>query len=157
LPVFPVVDGFFAGLCDSCGHPEWKDDARFAQLADRRRHMRAFADLVAAAVATMTTADALARFRAADVAVGEVYEPGAVEDHPQVRWNGTVVRRHDPLLGAVRVPRHAPRFWRTPAEPPGDVPALGQHTAAVLAELGLDGERVDGLFAAGVVAGPRPG
>ena len=152
ISVFPIVPGFFAGLCDALGHPEWQTDERFAELFARRRNMHAFVALVRDALRGFSSADALERLHAHDVAASAVYAQGEVADHPQVRWNGSLVERDDERIGRVRVPRHAPRFEATPVPPPGDAPLLGQHSAEVLAErLGLDADEIAKLIADDVV------
>jgi crotonobetainyl-CoA:carnitine CoA-transferase CaiB-like acyl-CoA transferase len=54
-------------------------------------------------------------------------------------------------LGRVRAPRAAARFNQQAADPSRLAPHLGEHTRAILAELGRTGDEVEALFAAGVV------
>jgi crotonobetainyl-CoA:carnitine CoA-transferase CaiB-like acyl-CoA transferase len=154
LALYPIIPGSFVGLCRACGHEEWTRDDRFMDLWDRRRNMAAFVELVAGALAAMTTADALERLQRNDVAVAEVVPMAEVHRHPQVLHNRALVERVDPLVGPVRVPRHASRFGRTPAEPPGDVPGHGQHTVEVLSGLGLAEGEIAELQRRGVAGGP---
>jgi crotonobetainyl-CoA:carnitine CoA-transferase CaiB-like acyl-CoA transferase len=157
VALYPIISAFFPGLCATCRHPEWSSDPRFADVLERRRNMAAFVSLVAEALTELPTAEVMRSLRAHDIAVAEVVPAGAVPDHPQVRHNGAVVERIDPTVGPIRVPRHASRFARTPAQPPGDVPRHGQHTAEVLRGLGLSEREIDELAAAGVVGlGPSP-
>jgi crotonobetainyl-CoA:carnitine CoA-transferase CaiB-like acyl-CoA transferase len=153
LALYPIIPGSFEGLCRACGHPEWVEDPRFAHVFDRRRNMAAFVHLVAEALAGMSTADALGRLGDHDVAVAEVVPLAEVHQHPQVRHNASLVDRVDPLVGPVRVPRHAAHFERTPAADPGDVPSHGQHTVEVLTELGLSEEEIVDLQRRGVAGG----
>jgi crotonobetainyl-CoA:carnitine CoA-transferase CaiB-like acyl-CoA transferase len=153
VAVYPVVADFFTGLAEACRRPEWLSDPRFVHPVERRKHMVAFAAAVASALAGMTTAEAVDRLRAADIAVAEVRARAEVHTHPQVVWNGSLVERDDPAIGRVRVPRPAARFGATPGPGPGDVPALGGHTSEVLAELGLSDAEIGALFDSGVVAG----
>jgi alpha-methylacyl-CoA racemase len=66
--------------------------------------------------------------------------------HPQNRARGTFVE-----VDGVVQPAPAPRFSRTPAPAPGRPALAGDHTVAVLHELGLDGGPVDQLLREGVV------
>jgi alpha-methylacyl-CoA racemase len=52
----------------------------------------------------------------------------------------------------VPQPAPAPRFSGTPATVDRPPPQPGEHTDDVLAELGYDGDAVDGLRRAGTVA-----
>ncbi|HLL86880.1 MAG TPA: CoA transferase, partial [Thermoleophilaceae bacterium] len=68
-----------------------------------------------------------------------------------------VVEIEQPGAGSVSLLGVPVKLGRTPGAPAGPGPALGEHTAAVLAELGYsDGER-ERLVAAGAVAGPAEG
>ena len=53
--------------------------------------------------------------------------------------------------GGVVQPAPAPRFARTPGELPSPAPRAGEHTARLLAELGVDGPTCAALSEAGVV------
>jgi crotonobetainyl-CoA:carnitine CoA-transferase CaiB-like acyl-CoA transferase len=152
VAVYPVIPGFFSGLCEALGHPEWRDDERFAAVLDRRRNMADFACLVAEALAQLPTDVAVERLVAADVAAAAVVPTHLATSHPQVVWNGSITERVDANLGRVQGPRHAPRFGganRREDEPA--VPTLGQHTTEVLVGLGLSEAEVARLRAAGVV------
>ena len=55
------------------------------------------------------------------------------------------------VVGKTRLPRHPAQFGATPAALTGHSPALGEHTDAILTELGL-GAQIGELRDAGVVA-----
>jgi crotonobetainyl-CoA:carnitine CoA-transferase CaiB-like acyl-CoA transferase len=55
------------------------------------------------------------------------------------------------IVGKTRLPRHPAQFGATPASLTGNSPALGEHTDAILTELGLDAQ-IAALRDAGVVA-----
>ena len=57
----------------------------------------------------------------------------------------------------MRALGHPVKFSGTPADATRPGPALGEHTAAVLTELGYSPEQVADLQAAGAVAGPPEG
>ena len=79
-----------------------------------------------------------------DVCVEPVLELAEVERHPQVAARGLV--RHHPGGTEVAPSVPLPDGWRR-LDPPG----LGQHNQEVLAELGVDADRLAELAAAGVV------
>jgi crotonobetainyl-CoA:carnitine CoA-transferase CaiB-like acyl-CoA transferase len=60
----------------------------------------------------------------------------AMLTNEQVVANGIVVETDHPEAGRLRQARPAARFSATPATIRHGGPALGQHTASVLAELG---------------------
>jgi alpha-methylacyl-CoA racemase len=71
-----------------------------------------------------------------------------------VRAREMVVDVEQPGAGAVSLLGVPVKLDRTPGAPAGPGPALGEHTAAVLAELGYPPEERERLEAAGAVAGP---
>jgi len=72
--------------------------------------------------------------------------------HPQVIENAIVIESEHPHAGPMRQPRPAARFIRTPPTSPQPAPLLGEHTRAVLNEIGIGAREVDELYAAGTVA-----
>jgi crotonobetainyl-CoA:carnitine CoA-transferase CaiB-like acyl-CoA transferase len=65
--------------------------------------------------------------------------------------NGTLVESAHPALGRIREPRPPARFERTPAAIRGPAPRLGEHSDAVLAELGRSAAEIAALRASGAV------
>jgi itaconate CoA-transferase len=131
-------DREWAVLCrDILGQPELIGDPRFAANTDRVAHDDELTAIIEAAFGTLTAADVEARLDAAGIASARLRTPAEFAAHPQLaardRWRdvGTPGGPVRALLPPVTVGGREPVM--------GDVPALGQHTAAILAELGLDG------------------
>lgn len=115
--------------------PALADDPRFATNVDRVRHRSECDALVAGATAGWSTAELDARLAAAGIPAAQVNTVGQVVDHEQLRsrdrWR-TVQTEHagvDALLPPATFSDVEARM--------GDVPGLGQHTRALLAEAGL--------------------
>ncbi len=126
--------------------PALQHDARFATVAQRSTHRDALRDLIVAAFAPLTGAEVVARLDAAGIANARVNTVGDVWAHPQLaarrRW-----RDVDTPAGRVPAPL-PPGSWEA-GEPRLDpVPAVGQHTDAILGELGYSPERIAALRAA---------
>ena len=64
-----------------------------------------------------------------------------------------VVEVEQPELGTVRLLGHPVKFSATPADPTRPAPALGEHTAEVLAEAGLAEPEIASLLESGAVGG----
>ena len=71
-----------------------------------------------------------------------------IED-AQVRNNRLIETFEQPGLGRVRQARPAARFEATPAAIGGPAPRIGEHTAAVLAELGYGAAEIAAMTVAG--------
>ena len=152
LTVGAVSDAEWAGLTRALGHPEWLDDPRFQTPAGRVKHADARLELTAEVLKTRTSAEWLARLEAEDVPCAPVLSREEVIADAQVAANELIVESDHPQAGRMRQPRPAARFERTPAEIRSPAPLLGEHTDAVLTELGISPEQLAALHAAGVVA-----
>jgi crotonobetainyl-CoA:carnitine CoA-transferase CaiB-like acyl-CoA transferase len=150
-----LTDSEFVGFCRAMGRPELAADPRFTTLGARLANLAALAQLltgdIAEAAAKLSRQEALARFSAEDVPCGVVREIDELHTDRQVVTNRTFVEREHPLCGLLREPRPPARFGPEPAEPAGPAPALGEHTDAILREIGA-GDRIPELRAAGIVA-----
>ncbi|RKT56773.1 CaiB/BaiF CoA transferase family protein [Saccharothrix australiensis] len=141
VAVGALEDGFYAELLAVLGLagpdlPDRRDPAGWPEL--RRR--------IAAAVATRTRDEWAALAEGTDACLAPVLTPEEAAGHAHNAARGTFVE-----VGGVTQPAPAPRFDRTPAGTPTAPPSVGQHTAEVLAELGLAGPEVEELRRAGVV------
>jgi alpha-methylacyl-CoA racemase len=75
-------------------------------------------------------------------------------DSELARAREMVVDVEQPGAGTVRLLGVPVKLGRTPGAPAGPGPGLGEHTDAVLGELGYGDEEVKALKASGAVAGP---
>jgi crotonobetainyl-CoA:carnitine CoA-transferase CaiB-like acyl-CoA transferase len=127
----------WARFCaDVIGRPELAVDPRFTSNAARVQHRAALHAEIAAVFDRMAAADILARLDAAGVAYARSNSMRDFLDHPQLsarnRW-----REIGSPAGPIRALR--PPVVMDGAEPVmGDVPSLGQHSSAILEELGFD-------------------
>jgi crotonobetainyl-CoA:carnitine CoA-transferase CaiB-like acyl-CoA transferase len=152
ITVGVVSDAEWAGLVRAVGHPEWLDDPRFQTPAGRVKHADARLELTAEALKTRTSAEWLARLDAEQVPCAPILSREEVIADAQVAANGLIVESEHPYAGRMRQPRPAARFEQTPAELRQPAPLLGEHTEAVLTELGISPEQLVELRAVGVVA-----
>jgi crotonobetainyl-CoA:carnitine CoA-transferase CaiB-like acyl-CoA transferase len=133
---YSATQGEFEGFCRAVGHPEWIEDPRFATLPARIANGDAFGALRDAATRALTSAELLACLEREQVPAGPVHELTDVLDDPQVAANGAIVEFEHPHGGRMRQARPAARFAATPASPGAPAPRLGEHTDAVLFEIG---------------------
>ena len=143
-------------ICDVLGHPEWREDARFATNRDRMAHLAVLVDLMNAVVRTRTRADWQAAFDAAGVPAGPVHTIGEALSHPQTLARGMVVEVEHPQAGATRAIGCPIHFSASPDRSSTPAPLLGQHTREVLREFDLPEAEIDALVDEGVVSEPSP-
>jgi crotonobetainyl-CoA:carnitine CoA-transferase CaiB-like acyl-CoA transferase len=135
--IFAVQNqGEWQRLCaDALGIPAWIDDPRFASNADRLRNRGELERLIEARLASYTQAEALDRLDRAGIPTGAVNDVPAVARHPQLaarrRW--VDVETPGGIIPAL-IPPH--NLQQAPPRM-GPVPALGEHTAEILSELGI--------------------
>jgi crotonobetainyl-CoA:carnitine CoA-transferase CaiB-like acyl-CoA transferase len=150
---FTATDSEFHGLFRALGHPEWVTDPRFATIPARAvpEHREALGALVLEAIRGWKTKDLIERMAEEQVPVGPVYTLDEMLEDPQLRHNGSFFESEHPEVGRMRQARPAARFSKTPQVPGGLAPALGEHTEAVLAELGYAAAEIAALRAEGVI------
>ncbi len=130
-------------------HPELAVDERFASNSKRAAHRSELAALINGVFSTLTAEQVMARLDQAQIANARMNNMADVWEHPQLnarqRW--TEVNTSSGPIKALLPPGKSNAF-----EPRMDaVPALGEHTAAILAELGWAPEAVAQLRAAGTI------
>jgi formyl-CoA transferase len=122
-------------FCDGVlGTPSVADDPRFATNQNRVKHRAALETMIEDHFRAHSRAEVLEWLERADIPTGAVNDVAAVASHPQLAARGrwTTVASPTGEIPAL-VPPHnlqhvAPRM--------GAVPALGEHTTTILAELG---------------------
>lgn len=143
-------DRHWPDLCRRLGRPELADDPRFADTESRRRHSRACVETLDAVFAGHDFGHwrrALADF------AGEwapVQSPAEVHDDPQVLANGYIAQAD--MGNGVSLPlvTSPVQFDGQPGRP-GRAPEHGEHTEAVLLELGMTWDEIGELKDQGVI------
>lgn len=139
-------------ICEVLGHPEWREDPRFASNSDRMAHLGELVERINAVVRTRSRAEWQSAFDAAGVPAGPVHTIGEALSHPQTLARGMVVETVHPQAGPTRGVGCPIHFSATPTPASTPAPLLGQHTRELLREAGYGDAEIDGLLAEGVVA-----
>lgn len=146
-------DEQFRRFCAAAELDSLAAEARFASNAARVAARDALAAAIGAQLRTASTQHWLARFAAAGVPAGPVNDLAGVFAHDQIAARGLQPVLDHPRWGAVPQIANPVRQAGAPQLAARAPPALGQHSAQVLAELGFDAAQRAQLRAAGVVGG----
>jgi len=138
-------------LFRSIGRPELIEDPRYATNAERVRHADELDAIIGAFIAGKTQAENVAFFEQAEVTIGPIYDIGQILQDPHFIDRGILQNYPDPEMETFPMHHVAPRLSGTPGTIRGRAPLLGEHTREVLLQSGLPGEKIDSLFAGGVV------
>jgi len=142
---------FFEQVAAAFERPDLVRDPRFAtrelRIANYGELTRVFAEIVA----TKPRAHWMRVLEENDVPFAPVNGLADVLDDPQVRHLGTFYRQHHPTEGEITAIHRPVLIDGEREERALPAPTLGEHTAAVLAELGYDDNEIAALRAASVI------
>lgn len=160
--IFPVAGRFVALhcatsrnwqlLCEAIGRPEWATDTRFATLDGRRLNRTEVYDAIRSWLVVQDDArSAVGALQAGGVPCEIVQGVEEVIRDPQVRARDMLVERDVPGVGRRPVVNVAYKITPKRAALGGTPPFLGEHTTALLEELGYGDGAVRHLFDIGAV------
>ncbi len=138
-------DEIWKRFCPAAGLPELAGNPRFATNKDRMANYDEMRPLIDRVFRTATNAEWIARLNAAGVPNGEVRDIGQMLNDPHLAAREMVQTLMHPTIGATRVIGAPIKLSDTPASLRAAPPVLGQHTDAVLAELGYSPAEVAAL------------
>ena len=143
-------DSIFQRLATALGRPDLAADPALAHNDGRAARQAWLDGEIEAWTRTRTPAAVLAAMEAADVPASRIYtvQDIAADPHYAAR---NMIREIRTGTGTLKVPGIVPKLSATPGVVAGGGPALGEHTRAVLQELGYDASRIAGLAARGVI------
>jgi itaconate CoA-transferase len=140
----------FAQFCDVVlKSPALKNDARFSSSPARQANRAAMHAEVDKVFSKLKAREIVERLEAADIANARLNEMGEFWRHPQLaargRWAkvGSPAGEIDVLKPPVNIEGMEPRR--------AAIPAAGEHTQAILAELGYEKRQIEALAAAGAI------
>jgi crotonobetainyl-CoA:carnitine CoA-transferase CaiB-like acyl-CoA transferase len=142
-------------IAEVLGHPEWRDDPRFATNSDRMANLDALVEKMNAVLSTRSKAEWVEAFDAAGVPVGPVHSIGEALSHPQTLARGMVVDLVHPQAGPTKAVGCPVHFSATPTAITRPAPLLGEHTRELLREYGYDDSEIDRFVADGVIEAAR--
>ena len=129
-------DRFWGRLAPALGLTELAADARFAKNVDRVTHRAELESLLEKTIGAMEREPLLKALEAAGVPATPVNTVDQVMEDPQTAARGMVDRVQHPVLGEIPVVSTPVKFSAMRAGVRTAAPVRGQHTDAVLKDLG---------------------
>ncbi|MEA2776278.1 MAG: hypothetical protein QOF90_1684 [Acetobacteraceae bacterium] len=159
--VFATADGFiniaaagddiYRRLCKALGAEHLAGDKLYATGRARSQNRDALNEAIGAITRGKSSAEWIEALNKAGVPSGPIYKMNEVFADPQVKHLGMTRTVPHKVLGDVEVVGQPIELSRTPWSIRTATPEAGEHTDAVLAELGYSVEEIAGLHAGKVV------
>ncbi len=159
---FPTQDGWllvqvvgnplFERWANLMGDDHWLTDERFASDEARGIHGALISERMKAWTSERTTAEAVAELEEARIPCGEILTPAEAIENEQVVAMGFFEQGTYPdVQGSYPLTRLPFDMSKTPGKVRLRPPTLGEHTHAILMDLGYSSEEIDELKRARVV------
>jgi crotonobetainyl-CoA:carnitine CoA-transferase CaiB-like acyl-CoA transferase len=159
--VFPTLDGLiniqasadhlFKRMCDTIGSPEIYKNENYHTNESRTLNRELINGEISAYTVKHPTEYWVKTFADAGVPCGPIYDMQQVFEDPQVKMLNMDPEVKHPRLGSLKVVGQATKLMRTPQRMHSATPDLGEHTAEVLAELGISTSELKVLKDRGIV------
>jgi crotonobetainyl-CoA:carnitine CoA-transferase CaiB-like acyl-CoA transferase len=143
----------FDRFCDAIGRPDLAADPRFATPMDRFQNNEVLIGLLDEEFASQPSDHWAPLLDASGVIWAKVAGMPDVVADPQAEEMGMWAEIDHPVAGRFRTMTAPFSMSATPPQVRGPGPEVGEHTAAVLREMGIDADRVASLADAGVLGG----
>jgi formyl-CoA transferase len=144
-------DSIFKRMMKAIGRNDLADDPKLARNDGRVEHN----DMLDQAISRWTTShdldEVLGTLDAAAVPCSKIYTAADIHADPHYRARDMIGQFSLPDGQAINLPGIVPKLSETPGQTKWLGPALGAHTAEVLASIGIDSSAVDELRTQGVV------
>lgn len=134
------------------GEDHWLTDPRFKDDLSRGDHGEILSERTARWAEERTSEEALAELEKARIPAGPVYSPQQALDDPHIKaMNYLKPVDYPGLPGPAPIMETPLRLSRSPGTLRSRAPMLGEHTEAILGELGYSADEIAGFRAEGII------
>jgi len=144
-------DGQFARTCQVLGSPELATNPKFLENNDRVVHGKEIMAIFAGLFLKNKVSYWLKELEKAGVPCGPVNDFAQVFADPHVRARGMEIKVDHPFEHALSLIRNPITFSATPVKDYRAPPLLGENTREVLAAIGYDDAKMEGLKKQGII------
>jgi crotonobetainyl-CoA:carnitine CoA-transferase CaiB-like acyl-CoA transferase len=144
-------DGIFSRLMGAIGRNDLAQDPALATNTGRVQHNDRLDAAIAAWTGSQPLAGVLSKLERAEVPAGRVYTAADISKDPHYRARNMIEQHTLPDGTPVELPGIVPKLSETPGRTSWVGPLLGQHTAEVLASVGVGSAELEALRMRGVV------
>jgi crotonobetainyl-CoA:carnitine CoA-transferase CaiB-like acyl-CoA transferase len=134
------------------GRPDLAEDPALATNEGRVAQDTFIDETISAWASQRSIDEVLSALEAADVPAGRIYSVADIVHDPHFLDREMILQAHLPGGTDVKMPGIVPKLSETPGEVRWQGPKLGEHTDAILGELGYDQTAIADLRAKGAVA-----
>jgi crotonobetainyl-CoA:carnitine CoA-transferase CaiB-like acyl-CoA transferase len=156
VAVAAANDGLYRRLCEAIGRPELAVDERYATNEARVRNRKSLVAELEAVFASRLSDEWVQLLLGSGVPAGKIRGVGEALRSGAAGGAPSTSEVPHPTAGSVELVEPPFVFSRAPLGPGAAPPLLGQHTAEVLGELGVDDERLSDLEDRGVIVRTSP-
>jgi crotonobetainyl-CoA:carnitine CoA-transferase CaiB-like acyl-CoA transferase len=143
-------------FCRAVGQSALETDPRFATQDERVKHAQELIALLDRIFAERDAAEWVERLQAEDLPFAMLPTYPEIARDPQAVANGMFVPLDHPRFGRLHTVDSPITVAGEPKTPPRAAPELGEHTEAVLAELGYSRAAITDLLERGIAVQRRP-
>jgi formyl-CoA transferase len=146
-----VPEKFWLALLKAADRMDLAADPRFKTREARRQNYETLESVLAPGFLSRNRAEWLQRLEAEDVPVVPLYNMAEVLRDPQVRHLNLVEELSHPQAGKLQFVGGPVRYDELTKKPSTPPPLVGEHTAAILKELGYETADIEKLVAQGII------
>jgi crotonobetainyl-CoA:carnitine CoA-transferase CaiB-like acyl-CoA transferase len=144
-------EGQWQSFCKCIGEPELAAHPDYETQDMRYKNRPALMRRLVEIFGRKSSSDWIRDLLAAGVPAGPIYAINEMFDDPQVQHLGIAAKLDHPKLGKIELVGQPVQLSRTPAQITSPAPEAGEHTAEILAEIGIDSRRLVQLRSENVV------